>query len=253
MPIYPESKDRPVVLITGFGPFPTVAANATSILVPRIAQAARRAIPGVVIAAHILPTEWDASGAMLAALLRRLKPAVALHFGVSGRATGFEIETRGRNLCSLSQDAAGRLPSGPRLSADGPEFLTATLPAAHIVSRLRQRGLPAQISRDAGGYLCNALLYRSLEIARETGTAARTGFIHLPTSLVNERRPALEPRTTRKLSWNDVVDGSLEILSATLGRQPARRGDPRNARQGPPYRTSEESISIDAWPIRTEA
>ncbi|MGD9916202.1 MAG: pyroglutamyl-peptidase I [Hyphomicrobiaceae bacterium] len=225
MPTHSGPQDRPVILITGFGPFPTVAANATSILVPRIAETARQAIPGVAIAAHILPTEWETSLSLVHVLTQRLRPAVALHFGVSGRATGFEIETRGRNRCCLSEDAAGRLPTDVCLSAGGPEFLPATLPAAHIVMRLRQRGLPAQISRDAGGYLCNALLYRSLEIARRSNAPTRTGFVHLPTSLINERRPACEPRISGRLTWDDVVDGSLEILLATLGR---RSGRPRN-------------------------
>jgi pyroglutamyl-peptidase len=228
MPIYAEQKDRPVILITGFGSFPTVAANASSILVPRIAETARCALPGITVAASILPTEWEAGLTRLAALVERLKPTVALHFGVSGRATGFEIETRGRNRCSLSEDAAGKLPSDTRLSADGPEYLQATLPAAHIVMRLRRRGLPAQISRDAGGYLCNALLYRSLEIARHSSLPNRTGFIHLPASLVGERRPSLEPRIAGRLTWNEVVEGGLEILSATLGRRlvPIARATP---------------------------
>lgn len=212
--------DRPLVLLTGFGPFPTVAANATSILVPRIAEATRRAVPGVAIAAHILPTEWEASLSLLGDMMRRLRPVIALHFGVSGRATGFEIETRGRNRCSQSEDAAGLLPSNEYVSPGGPEFLSATLPAAHIVGRLRRRGLPAQLSRDAGGYLCNALLYRSLEIARTSGMPARSGFVHLPASLVNERRPALEPRPAGHLTWDGVIEGSLEIVAATLGRRP---------------------------------
>lgn len=214
--------DRPLVLLTGFGPFPTVAANATSILVPRIAEATRRAVPGVAIAAHILPTEWEASLALLGELMRRLRPTISLHFGVSSRAIGFEIETRGRNRCTLSEDAVGRMPIDPCVSPGGPEFLPATVPAAHIVGRLRKRGLPAQLSRDAGGYLCNALLYRSLELSRASGMPARSGFIHLPSNLVNERRPAVEPRVTSRLTWDDVVDGSLEIVAATLGRRPIR-------------------------------
>jgi pyroglutamyl-peptidase len=212
--------DRPLVLLTGFGPFPTVAANATSILVPRIAEATRRAVPGIAVAAHILPTEWEASLCLLDELTSRLRPTIALHFGVSGRAAGFEIETRGRNRCSQSEDAAGRMPQDDCISPGGPEYLPATLPAAHIVGRLRQRGLPAQLSRDAGGYLCNALLYRSLEISRASGTPGRSGFVHLPSSLVNERRPALEPRPAGRLSWDDVVNGSLEIIAAALGRRP---------------------------------
>jgi pyroglutamyl-peptidase len=112
------------------------------------------------------------------------------------------------------------MPSDERISPEGPEYLPATVPAAHIVGRLRRRGLPAQLSRDAGGYLCNALLYRSLEISRALGTPGRSGFVHLPSNLVNERRPAVEPRAATRLSWDDVVEGSLEIVAAVLGRRP---------------------------------
>ncbi|MGE0767212.1 MAG: hypothetical protein AB7L90_12170 [Hyphomicrobiaceae bacterium] len=238
--------DRPVVLITGFGPFPTVAANATSLLVPRIAQAARRAIPGVAIAAHILPTEWEAGLASVGTLTRRLRPIVTLHFGVSSRAKGFEIETRGRNHCSLSEDAVGKFPCDIRLSPEGPEFLQATLPAAHIVARLRRRGLPAFLSRDAGGYLCNALLYRSLEIARRSDTPARTGFVHLPASLISERRPTLEPRRHGRLTWDDVLEGSLEILSASLGRGPAHPALSRQRIGSAPGGTTTRSFGVEA-------
>ncbi len=220
----PISQDRSVVLITGFGPFPSVAANATMILLPRIADAARKALPGVSIATCILPTEWEASQILLDKLVTGYKPTVALHFGVSGRASGFEIETRARNRCSHSEDAAGCLPQSECLSPNGPEYLPATLPAMHIVDRLRRLGLSAQVSRDAGGYLCNALLYRSLQSARHTGWPQRCGFVHLPASLVNARRPALEPRRGQGLDWQDVVVGSVEIAAAALGRPASAAG-----------------------------
>ena len=102
--------DRPVILLTGFGPFPGVAANATSLLVPRIGLAARHAFPGVAIVSHILPTEWDAGLHVVRELYANLRPEIALHFGVSGRARGFEIEARGRNHCNPTQ----RLPTPPR-------------------------------------------------------------------------------------------------------------------------------------------
>ena len=53
-------RDRPVILLTGFGPFPSVPANATSLLVPRIAEAARTAFPGIAFEVRTLPTEWAA-------------------------------------------------------------------------------------------------------------------------------------------------------------------------------------------------
>ena len=43
---------------------------------------------------------------------------------------------------------------------------------AHIVARLRRRGIPAFVSRDAGAYLCNAALYHSLRVRAGRGAAA---------------------------------------------------------------------------------
>ena len=209
--------NRPTLLLTGFGPFPAVPVNATALLVPRVAEAAARAFPGVSIACHILPTEWGAGLAMAGDLYRRLRPAAAIHFGVSGRASGFEIEARGRNVCAQTHDAAGCLPDGPHVSPRGPEFLATSLPATQIVARLRRRGIPAVVSRDAGRYLCNALTYRAQELARDGNGAVRSGFIHLPASLVHERIATRGPSGNCRLAWDDVVTGGIEAIAATMG------------------------------------
>jgi pyroglutamyl-peptidase len=209
---------RPTILITGFGPFPTIAANATTVLVPRIVEAASRAFKGIAFPSEILPTEWASGVARAERLYHLHRPIVSLHFGVSSRATGFEIETRARNRCSRTQDAAGLLPSLDLLSPHGPEYLATTLPAAHIVDRLRRRGLPASLSRDAGGYLCNALLYRTLELNRDAAEAPRTGFVHLPASLLRPSHTGRAIAASPRMDWSDVVEGSLEIIAACLGR-----------------------------------
>lgn len=208
------------MLLTGFGPFPAMGANASAMLVPRIAEAARRAFPSLAVECHILPTEWSEGLWRGCELYRRLKPVAALHFGVSSRALGFEIETRAYNRCSPSKDAAGHMPDGPLVSPRGPAWLSATLPAAQIVERLRRRGIPAMLSRDAGGYICNALLYRTQELAREAAGPGRSGFIHLPADLVDGRNPRLGPLDGCRLGWREVVEGGVEIIAATLG-QPA--------------------------------
>lgn len=212
---------RSILLLTGFGPFPTMGANASAVLVPRIAEAARRAYPGLVVECHILPTEWSEGLWRVTELYRRLRPAAAVHFGVSSRALGFEVETRAQNKCAQTKDAAGLLPDGPVVSPRGPAWLGSTLPAAHIVHRLRRRGIPATLSRDAGAYLCNALLYRTQEIVRENDRRTRSGFIHLPSDLVDWRNPRLGPLGGCRLGWRDVVDGGVEVVAATLGQPPA--------------------------------
>lgn len=215
---------RTTVLLTGFGPFPSVPANATSLLVPRLAEAARAAFPGIVFETRTLPTEWAAGIEHLYGLYEGLTPTVALHFGVSSRARGFEIEARGRNRLGFLPDAAGVFPSTPVLRAEGQEYLASTVPVSAIVARLRRRGLPAFVSRDAGAYLCNATLYTALDMARRSAREHRIGFVHLPSSLlVEERRPAFGVHPRCPLTWRDAIDGGLEIIGATLGRPVARR------------------------------
>jgi pyroglutamyl-peptidase len=215
---------RTTVLLTGFGPFPSVPANATSVLVPLLAEAARVRFPGIVFETRTLPTEWAAGIDHLDGCYREIAPNVALHFGVSSRARGFEVEARGRNRLAYLPDACGVFPSAPVLRMNGQEFLASTVPVGMIVNRLRQRGIPAFISRDAGAYLCNAALYSALDMARRGAREHRIGFIHLPsTLLVDDRRVTFGPHPRCPLTWRDAIDGGLEIIGAVLGRRVARR------------------------------
>ena len=218
------AKGRSTVLLTGFGPFPSVPANATSLLVPQIAEAARAAFPGIAFEVRTLPTEWAAGIDHLDELYETIVPTVALHFGVSSRARGFEIEARGANRRAFLPDAAGVFPSTPALSEGGAGYLASTVPVSAIVGRLRAKGLPAFVSRDAGAYLCNAALYSALDKARRSSRDHRVGFVHLPSSLlVEERRPQFGPHPRCPLTWRDTIDGGLEIIGAALGRPAARR------------------------------
>jgi pyroglutamyl-peptidase len=206
---------RTSVLMTGFGPFPGVGRNATLELVPELALRAERLFAGVEMCTAILPTEWTAAPRRIAALIAEGDPDLVLHFGVSQRARGFEIEMRARNAAAASPDAAGALPEAPAIHPEGRAFLPTSLPVHHLAWRLRRIGVPAYVSRDAGAYLCNWLLYHSL--ARAPRPGRRIGFIHVPTSLA---RAAAQQRA-RPLSWQQAIAGGLEILAACLGRPPA--------------------------------
>ena len=208
---------RMTVLITGFGPFPGVPVNATMRLVPELAHAAARQFPGLSIAHEVLATEWTAAPKRLEPLLADLAPDLVLHYGVSPRARGFEVEMRARNLCSVTPDAAGVLPANAAIREGGAEYLASSLPVLHVVTRLRRRGIPAFVSRDAGGYLCNATLYHSLGHARGV-PGRRVGFIHIPASLANPGEPSRGRLGACPLTWEQALSGGLEILSACLGR-----------------------------------
>jgi len=221
-----EAYARTMVLITGFGPFPGVPVNATMRLVPELAERAARMLPGVRIATAILATEWVTAPRRLDHLLSEVEPDLAIHFGVSSRARGFEIETRASNRCAASPDAAGVLPPVLAVREGGPPHLGAGLPVRYLVGRLRRRGIPAFVSRDAGEYLCNATLYHALARAREV-SGRRVGFIHVPTMLVRPGRENRGRAGPHALTWAQAVEGGLEILAACLGHHARSLGSAR--------------------------
>jgi pyroglutamyl-peptidase len=221
---------RTMVLLTGFGPFPDVPVNATMRLVPELAARAARAFPDVRFVAEILATEWRTGPERLAELVRETRPDLILHFGVSSRARGFEIEQRASNACQVTPDAAGALPAAGRLSAGGADHLRATLPVAHLVQSLRRRDIPAFASRDAGGYLCNAVLYHSLGLAAADAYGdRRVGFVHIPASLARPGGPNRRRTGACALTWEQVFDGGLVLIAGCLGRPLPQRKAPRLA------------------------
>lgn len=214
-------RPRRTILITGFGPFPGQPTNASGLLAVLVAEEAGRRIAGYDIRAEVLPVEWEAGPARLTDLVREMRPAAAVHFGVSTRARGFAIEQRAINASSGNCDAAGVKRDPCVLANDGPAELASTLPVPLILQRLRRLRIPAQLSRDAGRYLCNAILYQSLAEGRScaaAGVPSRRGFVHLPAELVGAGHDDLQPRGRCRLDWASAVRGGVEIVAASVGR-----------------------------------
>jgi hypothetical protein len=143
---------------------------------------------------------------------------------VSSRARGFEIEQRAHNACRSMPDAAGVMPRGPTVRRGGADVLRTTLPVPHLVLALKRSGIPAYASRDAGAYLCNAVLYHSLQIIADAGRDCRVGFVHVPASLARPGGPNRGRVGACPLTWPQAVEGGLEIIAGCLGRpMPKRR------------------------------
>lgn len=209
------SRRPPTILLTGFAPFLTYEHNPSAELAAAVAVAARRAFPDSAVEARVLPTEWAGGPRTLRDLYAELRPDVAIHFGVSSKAVGFEIETRGANTVVQTEDARGAMPMAEHVCAIGPRSVSATLPSRLILGRLRMLGLPAKLSRDAGGYICNTILYTALTLPADAHAPRRCGFIHVPSSLRMGRRAA-GPGETTELTRETAIVGGLAILSTTL-------------------------------------
>lgn len=204
------------ILITGFGPFPGISDNATARLVPRLAAAASARWPSLRILCEVLPTEWLVAPPRVAEMLVRHRPVLALHFGVAKEAQGFEIELQGRNRCRLAPDNAGVVPAAERLLENGADAHCSNLPVDRILARLNGLGLPARASNDAGGYLCNALLYHSMRHVDGASQATLAGFVHVPACLSGTEFDGTDPPPSCPLTWDQAVRGGLEIIDVAL-------------------------------------
>lgn len=209
-------RPRPLVVVTAFGAFPRVPVNASELLLPVIVAEIRRRRPLVRVESAVLATEWHAGPDAALDLLGRLRPALVLHLGVSNRARGLEVECVGRNACEAAPDAVGMVPPAGCLLDEPRQAIGVGLPTARIVHRLARLGIPARLSRDAGGYLCNAVLFHSLHAVQKAGMATRVGFVHLPASLtaagVHGRKGRRVPLTAAQ-----VAHGIGEIVALSLG------------------------------------
>lgn len=223
----PRADVSPRVLLTGFGPFPGVAVNASARLVERLAEAAGRMSTGPRITVAVLPTEWVRGPETLDAIWDDVQPDIAIHFGVSDRAPGFVVETTAHNQCHAQADACGALPDPDRDTRSGLQSRMASLPVSSILLRLAGRGIACCSSTDAGAYLCNAILFRSIVRAQTVQRRVLCGFIHIPSALAGGGPDGEDSLAGCPLTWDSALAGGQEIINASCADFGAPRRGPR--------------------------
>ena len=153
------------VLVIGFEPFGKHEVNPAQLLAEELG--------GVV-----LPVSYARADDGLKRVLGDRDPDVVVCFGLADDREVVTPERFAHNLDEAGQtdndDAPG---SGAEIDVAGPLAYRSTLPVDEIVAALRAEDIPAQVSRDAGGYLCNHVFY-SLMHTLKPGRMG--GFVHVP-------------------------------------------------------------------------
>jgi pyroglutamyl-peptidase len=100
-------------------------------------------------------------------------------------------------------------------------------PAQKLVMAARAAGVPADLSRDAGRYLCNYVCWRAAE-ATGPGAPRLVAFIHVPRVLepnrrrvparpsLHSRRPKAGPRCQSLVTLDDLIEAGEAIVRAAL-------------------------------------
>jgi pyroglutamyl-peptidase len=198
------------ILVTGFGPFPGMECNPTEQLVRALGR--RRDRHGSRVVAHVFETSYAAVDSELPVLIRRHNPSVILMFGVAAARKRLRIETFARNALSrVHEDAAGHLPAQALIEKTGPVRLPLRTPSRRLLGAARASGFAAEISDDAGNYLCNYLCWHASRIAAASRASRLVAFVHVP-----QVRP-LRLRSRRRnypATLGDLIAAAEAILDA---------------------------------------
>src|SRR4051812_21634546 len=168
------------ILVTGFEPWADHAANPAQQLAARLDgwRAAELQAVGLV-----LPVALGAANATMAAALRELRPDAVVHLGLAAGRPALTVERWAHNRPDFAApDTAGARPRAEPLREDGRRRLASRLSVAAAVGVLQAAGVPASPSDSAGSFVCNAVLYGTLDWAAAHGYAGPVGFVHLPTT-----------------------------------------------------------------------
>jgi pyroglutamyl-peptidase len=203
-------------LVAGFGPFPGAPRNPTGALVAKLLRRRRPALADVTLIGHVFPTSYAAVDRELPELLTRYAPDALLMFGLAARRQQLSIETRARNAVStLVPDAARSTGHLASIVAGGPPALPFGPHTGKLVSAARSRGVFAYLSRDAGRYVCNYLCWRAIEHGPKLAA-----FVHVP------KLPTKIPvgrKRRRRPNLDDLVRGGEAILLALVAAAHKRR------------------------------
>jgi len=202
------------VLLTGFGPYGKEKTNPT--------WEVARLLNGKTISGHkIRAVRFKVSSKevsrKLPKLIDLLQPKLVLNLGLAPGRTDILIERVAINVADFSiPDASGHKPVDAPIDRAGPSAYFATIPIKRVVRALLSIGIPASISNTAGTYLCNFIMYTSLNHIARNGLDAKAGFIHVPNlpSQVAEKYLAKGPQSP-SMSLETMLKG-IEAAVKTI-------------------------------------
>jgi pyroglutamyl-peptidase len=197
------------ILVTGFEPFGGETVNAS--------WEATQRLEGWRYGEHtaatrMLPCAYEASVKTLISAIETLRPEALLMTGQAARRAVVCIERFARNLDdAAAPDNDGVLRRALRISRDSPEWLEATAPVTTIASAMKEAGVSARVSRNAGAFVCNHLYFEALHYLGDKRSAIPAVFVHLPVTPEQASRGA----SARRLTPTEAAE-ALRIAAAAM-------------------------------------
>lgn len=162
------------ILITGFDPFNKETVNPAYLAVSKL----RNTYGDIILTKLEIPTSFSHSFEILSQELNNDYDAVIM-VGQAGGRKEISLEKVAINYIDAKiADNDGLVISHQAINSNGKDAYFTTLPILKLLSDLEKESIPAKISYSAGTFVCNYLMYKTLEHFNTTNT--KVGFIHVP-------------------------------------------------------------------------
>ena len=203
------------ILVTGFEPFGGSPVNPSAMAAESLVHGR---FPGAEVRALVLPvvggTELGSARAALDHLIDVHRPAACVSFGEAHVRGEVSVERVAVNLRDYRiADNSGAFAEDSPVVDGAPDARFATLPVRAIVDAVRAEGIPAGLSLAAGTYLCNAVMFHSLERAARGLAPTISGFVHVPQL---EAQHVLRPTDARPITERELLAAASAVLRTVV-------------------------------------
>ena len=170
-------RTRGAIGVTGFGPFGDIRDNPSGWIAERLEG---DEVGPFVVKSEVFDVAFSSVRDRVVQLVRTGPHAMIL-LGVARAAARLRLESRAVNRMRASiPDLNGVRAVGQLVDERFPPdaVLETNVRPATLARRLKARGLDAEVSHDAGRYVCNATYFHALRICREKAIPCL--FVHVP-------------------------------------------------------------------------
>lgn len=161
------------ILVTGFEPFDEMPVNPSETLLEYL----KKHSFDFELYTQVLPVSFTKAMPLLDDVIQKVKPTHVLLTGYAHKREVLTVEESGLNLIDARiPDNDGNKILNTPIVEGGPEKLFSTLPVDSLVEKALAVNVPCAVSKSAGEYVCNHVLYSYLATYKNIPGA----FIHIP-------------------------------------------------------------------------
>lgn len=198
-----------VAILAGFAPFGPYPVNPTAQLAEQLDGVClgEVLVKGVVMPATYLSCHHD-----VMELAMHYNACRIVTLGLATRVPRLRIETVGRNwMNSEYADAAGMFASGEELYTGSPQILSVNSDFLELKRNMILAGAPCEISQDAEGFVCNALIYHVLYTL--SLLECKIPYVHLHTPWTDNNQSTSLPLGRPVLKWEVLERAAVTALT----------------------------------------